>query len=64
MYELLSLTITLHLWHLLLLITIVTFFIAAFADNETMGTFLPIPCYVPLWLVVNFLMWLVYFIIV
>lgn len=65
MYEILAITLTIHLWHILLAITIVSFIICAILDgNAPGGQFFPaIPIYVPVCIVLNLLMWLIYFMI-
>ena len=58
----LAITITLKLWHLLAIISVVTFFIAI--SMEDTGGYIPLPVYTPIWLFWNLVGWLVYFIIV
>ena len=62
---LLALVITLKGWHILTIISSITFIIAVILDSQIESYYIPVPpIYCGLWLFVNLIMWLIYFIIV
>ena len=60
----LALVIALKVWHLLTAISVITFFIAYYLDEQNGGSYISIPGFSIMWIFFNLIMWLVYFIIV
>jgi len=63
---LLAITIMVKIWHILAIITIVTLIIAVIMDaSQEGGMYSPtMPVCIPIWFVLNLIIWLIYFIIV
>ena len=60
----LAIAIILKGWHILLTISIVTFGVMCYFESRDGGGYMYIPGYFIMWMFVNLIMWLIYFIIV